>query len=128
MKSDPDGGGWNLRALVGSPYGRQFTGGATRRTTEMTADQEKFRSDYKKEFEGERREERKEREERVGKGERMRRSRGPCFYLAHLSNYTPLLTGNTGNTLGKCPLYLFFPLRGSGHGPAPLYIYIYMFF
>lgn len=24
MKSDPDGGGWNLRALVGSAYGRRF--------------------------------------------------------------------------------------------------------
>lgn len=24
MKSDPDGGGWNLRALVGSVYGRWF--------------------------------------------------------------------------------------------------------
>lgn len=75
------------------------------------------------------REREKEREEREWARERMRRRRGPCFYVVHVSNYTPSLIVK----YLKCPwkIFLYFvlildPCFRFRNGP--LFLFIYSFF
>ena len=130
MKSDPDGGGWNLRALVGSAYGRWFYQRRHSASGGVDDGQRKMPFRLQRKNQNEREREKERRRERVRKGENE--AKGNSLVLCNRSFQ---LYPFSNSEISEIPLENVTPSISSSilihalQRNRPLYIilYIYLF-